>query len=97
MGYVSFDPWLQVSGGTFAETSPEEMKQVLNEAEIAMLINFVPSQPAGRSIAPRRRAEGGKSGQLRAPSFLTGRYPKGYSSVTENNSPAMRGIGEKVR
>jgi len=35
MGYVSFDPWFQVSGGTFAETSPEEMKQVLNEAEIA--------------------------------------------------------------
>ena len=35
MGYISFDPWLQVSGGTFAETSPEEMRQILNEAEKA--------------------------------------------------------------
>jgi succinate-semialdehyde dehydrogenase/glutarate-semialdehyde dehydrogenase len=35
MGYISFDPWLQVSGGTFAETSADEMKLILNEAEIA--------------------------------------------------------------
>jgi succinate-semialdehyde dehydrogenase/glutarate-semialdehyde dehydrogenase len=35
MAYVSFDPWLQVSGGTFTETSPEEMKHILAEAEKA--------------------------------------------------------------
>jgi len=42
----------------------------------------------------------GKSGQLRAPCFLTGRYPRGYSSVTENNHPLRLrpgGKGEKVR
>ena len=33
---------------------------------------------------------GGKSGQQRAPHFLTGRYPRGYCSVTENNRPACR-------
>ena len=30
----------------------------------------------------------GKSGQQRAPCFLTGRYPRGYISVTENNLPS---------
>jgi len=40
-------------------------------------------QNAGCSIA--LIFKGGKSGQHRAPYFLTGRYLKGYSSVTENN------------
>jgi len=50
----------------------------------------------------------GKSGQHRAPYFLTGRYPRGYSSVTENNrhryssarsafAEATEDKGEKVR
>jgi hypothetical protein len=40
---------------------------------------------------------GGKSGQRRVPCFLTGRYLKGYSSVTENNRPDFfRDKGEKV-
>jgi hypothetical protein len=33
----------------------------------------------------------GKSGQQGAPYFLTGRYPRGYSSVTENNHPPAGG------
>jgi len=37
----------------------------------------------------------GKSGQHRAPYFLTGRYPWGYSSVTENNHPPAGGKGWK--
>ncbi len=42
-------------------------------------------------------SEGGKSGQRRALCFLTGRYPKGYSSITENNRPGEnRSKGEKV-
>ena len=46
----------------------------------------------GRPIRrPGTQYRGGKSGQQRAPSFLTGRCPKGYSSVTENNSPATAG------
>jgi len=35
MGYISFNPWLQVAGGTFDGTSAEEMKQILEEAERA--------------------------------------------------------------
>lgn len=35
MAYVSFDPWLQKANGTFAETTPEEMGEILSGAEKA--------------------------------------------------------------
>jgi len=47
---------------------------------------YVPLQPAGRSVAPANGG-GGKSGQHRAPCFLTGRPLRKGSSVTENNRP----------
>ena len=56
---------------------------------------------ADRSIVFRRLTERGKSGQRRAPCFLTGRWAKAYSSVTENDHPELMnsnwGKGEKVR
>ena len=43
-------------------------------------------------------AEGGKSGQRRAPCFLTGRRAKACSKVTENDHPrVLGGTGEKAR
>jgi len=35
MAYVSFDPWLQKANGTFEETTPEEMAEILSAAEKA--------------------------------------------------------------
>jgi hypothetical protein len=51
-----------------------------------------------RPVLRLRSERGGKSGQQRAPYFLTGRYPRGYSSVTENNRPSrVLGIGIRVK
>ena len=53
------------------------------------------AKKAGRSVAPRKR--GGKSGQQRAPCFLTGRQAKVCSRVTENDRPGFgRNKGEKA-
>jgi len=54
---------------------------------------------AGQQVVPSPfLMKGGKSGQHRASYFLTGRYPRGYCSVTENNRPDVnRDKGEKVR
>ena len=38
MGYISFDPWLQKTNGSFPETSPGEMAQILSAAEKAFHI-----------------------------------------------------------
>jgi hypothetical protein len=51
-----------------------------------------------RSFLSQGKEGRGKSGQRRAPCFLTGRYPRGYSSVTENDRPSVvEGKGENVR
>ncbi len=55
--------------------------------------NFFIFAPAGCFIALPITREGGKSGQRRAPCFLTGRSLKGDYSVTENNHPPAGGYG----
>ena len=66
---------------------------------VAIVHYLCPAQQGGSAAAFGSAGGGGKSGQHRAPSFLTGRFPQGNSSVTENNRlrPACgSGKGEKV-
>jgi len=60
-----------------------------------LFLSLRQQQPAG---LPPDILLGGKSGQHRAPYFLTGSCLRGQSSVTENNrSAAKRNKGEKAR
>jgi len=49
------------------------------------------------TIVPGHKTGEGKSGQRRAPCFLTERYPQGYAGVTENNLPGFRARGRVKR
>jgi hypothetical protein len=61
---------------------------------IKFAVKYYICTAAGCSIAFSLR-KGGKSGQQRAPYFLTGRYLQRYSNVTENNRHASGGTRVK--
>ena len=65
-----------------------------NACRFYYFVTFVALQHTGLSLIPLGR--GGKSGQLRAPYFLTGSCSRGQSNVTENNRRIRSGKGEKV-